>query len=479
MKDLSVIVLSENELLLSQQNPNLLFTNAKNLVKTVKSANSKYIVFTKDTDGITEDYLSVLMEKCKDNFDCCFINYVVNYDYKNEIKVISNEGELKKYKPYRGEYIWNFIFSKEKFLKIIEYIDSENFNEMVDSIFEKISAIGKVLYYHNPQSERVLNNFCFSDVKRSEYYKNIIYFKNGCNGVFNGYISWVKNIGRCFSNKYDITILYDNIPETTLKLFSQYFNCVKRDLTTNYVTNRLLTVYSEFFYPKNIFTLDENYTFIHGNMSDYENVIKYYDDIYTKYIAVSEVAAKKAIGYFPTNNIDFILNPFKIDSNLLKPHLKLVSAHRFDKVKGCHRVEILAEVLNALDIPFTWNVFTDKYEGTNKNGIIYRNRVNNPLPYIKDSDYFVLLSDSEACPYSALEALSLNTKVICTPLDAFYELGVKNEENGFIIPFEYFEPENRDKLVDMVLKIYNEKEKEFDYEYNETKFGGYHDIFIE
>ena len=43
------IVLSENELLLSQQNPNLLFTNAKNLVKTVKSANSKYIVFTKDT----------------------------------------------------------------------------------------------------------------------------------------------------------------------------------------------------------------------------------------------------------------------------------------------------------------------------------------------------------------------------------------------------------------------------------------------
>ena len=31
----------------------------------------------------------------------------------------------------------------------------------------------------------------------------------------------------------------------------------------------------------------------------------------------------------------------------------------------------------------------------------------------------------------------------------------------------------------MVLKIYNEKEKEFDYEYNETKFGGYHNIFIE
>ena len=122
MKDLSIIVLSENELLLSQQNPNLLFANAQSLVKTVKSANSKYIAFTRDTDGITEDYLSVLTEKCKEDFDCCFINYVVNYDYKNEIKVIANEIELKKYKPYRGEYIWNFIFSKEKFLKIIELV---------------------------------------------------------------------------------------------------------------------------------------------------------------------------------------------------------------------------------------------------------------------------------------------------------------------------------------------------------------------
>ena len=136
-----------------------------------------------------------------------------------------------------------------------------------------------------------------------------IYFANGCNGVFNGYISWARNVGRCFSNDYDITFLYDNLPDVTYNNFSTFFNCVKRETSVNYTCDRFFVVYTEYYYPKNIFTLDENYLFIHGNMSDYPNSRRFYDDIYTKYIAVSKVAAERAVGYFPTDKIEHILNP--------------------------------------------------------------------------------------------------------------------------------------------------------------------------
>ena len=110
--------------------------------------------------------------------------------------------------------------------------------------------------------------------------------------------------------------------------------------------------------------------------------------------------------------------------------------------------------------------------------LIIRNRVPNPLPYINDADYFVLLSDSEAMPYSVLEALSLNTKVIVTPLEAFFELGVKDGENGIVIPFDYFDDGNEDKLKKVLLKAYKEKEKEINYKFDESLYKGYNDIFL-
>ena len=38
-------------------------------------------------------------------------------------------------------------------------------------------------------------------------------------------------------------------------------------------------------------------------------------------------------------------------------------------------------------------------------------------------------------------------------LEAFDELGIVDGEHGRIIPFEYFEPENKDKLVELIKKI--------------------------
>lgn len=475
MKNLTIIVLGKN-FNISHENIDVLYADNNNLLEKINSVNTKYISFIKDDDEISSNYLDLLLKKCTEEFDCCFINYRINYEYVNEPKININEKELIINKPYYGEYIWSFIFNKDKLIEILN-CNKDNFNKNVDNIFKNISVIGDVIYYHNPNGIKYINNFCYNDIKSMKYFKNIIYVANGCNGIFNGYVSWIKNIGFCFSNKYDITILYDEMCAQTYNAFSKMFKCVKLSNDTNYVCNRLLVTYSSYYYPKNIFHLEENYLFIHGNMSDYSNARKFTDDLYSKYIAVSKTAKEKAIGYFPTDNIEYILNPFKLNYNLVKPHLKLVSAQRNSAEKRPERFIIIARILNELKIPFTWNVFTDATPSVYENGLIYRYCVENPFPYIQDSDYFVLLSDTESLSYSMVEALCLHTKVIATPLEAYNEIGIKDGENGYIIPFEYFDEKNKDKLVELIKKIYLNKYKSFNYKFNEKLYDGYNKLF--
>ena len=137
----------------------------------------------------------------------------------------------------------------------------------------------------------------------------------------------------------------------------------------------------------------------------------------------------------------------------------------------------MAKELDYLEIPYTWNVFGDKDEGTNTSGLIYRNRLASVVDYELAADYFVILSDSEACPYSVIEALSCNTKVIATPIPSLKELGVIEGKTGFYIPPDYFEFGNEDKLCEKLKEIYDKKDLKFEYNYDESNYSKYNDLF--
>ena len=455
----------------------IIYSDGTDLLRDVKKAKSRYVCFINSSDYISDDYFDRIKEVLDEDFDTCYINGTINYEYLDIVKVLKNSKKLNEKKPYVSSYIWNYVFNKEKLLILLICYNETIFNQMVDKVIKKRISISNNIYYHNPKGKKHLKDSLLVDKRKTKHYKNVIYIGDYANGTFNGYISWLNNIGKCFKD-YDITLLYDNVKDANLDRFKKYFRCIKYEKGINYTCDRLIVTFSTYYYPENIFPLEENYLFIHANMSDYPNAMKYInagDDIYTRYIAVSETAAIKAKGYFPTRNIEYIYNPFLLEE--VKPHLNLVSAQRSSNVKKFDRINILAGVLDELDIPYTWNVFTDKNEGTNKNGLIYRDRVLDPLPYIADADYFVLLSDSEACPYCVLEALNLNTKVILTPLEVYDELGVEDGENGFLIQFDYFKEENRKDLKKLVLKMYEEKNREFNYWYGEERYKRYKDIF--
>ena len=450
----------------------VLSTNNNDIKDIINNAQGKYITFLSDKDFITENYLEIINEKVKEDFDYCFINYDYSIDKNN--KVLKNINELSTLKPYYKEYIFSYIFNTNKLKKLLD-IEPSKFNETVDNEFTNGTAIEDVIYYHDPNQDKRLD-FIYTDVKEKETYKNIIYVGSGCNGIFNGYITWIKQLGKCYKDKYDVIVLYDEINENTKKSFEKYFKCIKRETNTIYICNRLLVTYSNYYYPKNIVNLDKNYLFIHGNMSDYENAMKYHDDIYTNYVAVSKVAAKKAEGYYPTDNVEYVLNPYKLDKEVPK-RMKLTSTLRYTKVKCPERIEKMAKLMDELKIPYTWEVFADKNENTNRGGLIYRQRTPNPLPYVADSDYFVLLSDSESFSYAVLEALSVNTKVVVTPLPVYDEIGVVNDENAIVIPFDYFDEGNEDKLKEVILSMYEVMDTPINYKVSEDLQNGYKEIF--
>lgn len=97
----------------------------------------------------------------------------------------------------------------------------------------------------------------------------------------------------------------------------------------------------------------------------------------------------------------------------------------------------------------------------------------NPFPYIKSSDYFVLSSDHEGYPLSLLESLILKTPVISTDVSGAKEI-LKDNKYGFICDI------NLDSLVDSMRKVLQGKDEQiFNIEKNLKKYKGANEGIIE
>lgn len=439
------------------------------------NAKGKYLVFIDSEDEISNNYFECILSKINEGeFDSCFINYRINYDYERELKIRNTASELDIILPIKHSYIWSYVFKKETFLKMYIFADKDEYNDLIVQLFNVRTSITDVIYFHNKDGEYI-NIFNMVNRKEPVRYKNIIYIGNFCNCLFNGYVTWLLEIGKAFKN-YDIAIFYININEITKKRFEEYFECVRFDPSVDYICDTLTVTYSTYFYPVNIHSLKQCSMFIHGIMSDYEHSARFTDDIYDRYVAVSKIASEKAVGYFPTDNIEYIYNPFTYEKKKLKSHLTLISAFRNAPEKGIERVKKAATILDQENIPYTWSVFTDKPEPC-QGGLIFRPSVTNVIDYLPGHDYLVQFSRSEALPYSMLEALNSNIKVMTTDLPAIHELDIKDGVNGIIIPIEYFDDGKEDLLREKLLEAYEIKKLKFKYNYDYDRFKDYENIF--
>ena len=85
-----------------------------------------------------------------------------------------------------------------------------------------------------------------------------------------------------------------------------------------------------------------------------------------------------------------------------------------------------------------------KYEA--KELILLGNK-DNPYPYIKSADLFVVTSSTEACPCVVAEAQILHTPIVATDFSSVFEF-IKNRETGII--------SNIDNISDSIVEYFTD-----------------------
>lgn len=191
------------------------------------------------------------------------------------------------------------------------------------------------------------------------------------------------------------------------------------------------------------------------------------NDKFDKYIAVSRLAGES---FKEITGIDYelIYNPIKLDIPKVEKYkdgkLHLISATRLTKEKGLNRMEKLARLLEQNNIEYEWLVYTNRKRKALGKNVIYSDPKLDIIEEIAKADALVQLSDCEAFCYSVIEALMVNTKVICTDLPVLKELGVEHGKNAIICDFNM---NNVD--LDMIL----DKDFKIDYKPPKSEWGKY------
>ena len=241
---------------------------------------------------------------------------------------------------------------------------------------------------------------------------------------------------------YDIVVAYKEADKKQLERLQSKIRCIK--LNKPIECKKCFMAYNV---DTELVKADEYIQVIHANyeiqklkpntspnVSKYVGVSKWVSDAYKRLLQKEGIY----------KDIEVCYNPITIDKP--KKVLRLITASRLSKEKGKDRMIQLAEKLIEKEIPFIWLVFTNDEIPTIP-GFIKMPSNLDIRNYITDADYLVQLSDTEGYCYSVMEAWILNTMTITTPVPSFYEQGLIESLNGYVIDYDM---NNLDKFVDLI-----------------------------
>mgnify|MGYP001851574518 FL=1 len=274
------------------------------------------------------------------------------------------------------------------------------------------------------------------------------------------YLNYINEIGGVETFVYemvkkykdlDIAVVYKQGNNKQLERLKKYCRCYKH---TNEEIECDVAIIN---YDISIIDfINENakiYQVVHG---DYENKAytmtpPTHERIY-KYITITNYLFDSFKKITKKENVIMSYNPLTLENN---KKLVLFSATRLSPIKGKLRMIRLANELDKQGIDYIWYIFTnDDKEISNENVVYMKPRLDISY-WLKQADYLVQLSDTEACSYSINEALYRNIPVIVTPLPYLKEIGVENGKNAYILEFDC------SNIEDVVKNIQNIPKFEF------------------
>ena len=262
-------------------------------------------------------------------------------------------------------------------------------------------------------------------------YTNVFYFKR------------ISHIGGCESWFYYLSKLYKNITIYYREGHPEQIKRLAKNVEVRQYHEGDIIECDRFFACYNPDIVDsvnakEYIGIIH---CDYKNV--WFSPIihpkFTKYIAVSKLVGES---FKELTGLDYelIYNPVAIDIPKVEKYndgkLHLISATRLTREKGLERMKKLAQLLDKDNIPYEWEIYTNRPKQIIGKNVIYKEPKFNILEEIAKADYLVQLSDCEAFCYSIVESLMVGTPIIATDLPVLKELGIRHQKEGYILNFD-------------------------------------------
>lgn len=455
------------------------------------NAKGEYIAFIDADDMITDDYLPRIMEKIKEGFDYLYLSWET-LPSGWQCKVIIDSEEAKF--PGFNLCVWNRVYSRG-LIEGMRFSPKKLWSEDADFIY-RLNERGKKLWIEKPvylyrsdtpdswtkkmmsgrlDYTRIVYNLktidadtmaeikkeyddkeivccCNGHPKELERYAMILPYNTAIRGtelrgdnlpgfvkierpkktqiliwtaqtaLIGGIETFIYNFCVNLYKYYDIVVMYDDMSPERIAALLPFVEVIKRTdkritcdtLIVNRITDRD---------PPNV-DYGQKIQMAHICHMGRYNVPNDNDlTIYASEHCKASYGADKGL----------VVHNMTAE----KPRsLLLVSAMRTTYEKGMSRMVKLSTAMTAAGIAHKWLYFTDNTINNATPSMIHMTPTLDIQTFIDKADYIVQLSDEEAFGYTIIEALEAGTAVITTPLGVLDEMGFKDGEHGYIVPFD-------------------------------------------
>ena len=399
--------------------------------KGLKLAKGEYIVFVDSDDLVAENYISQIFEAIESQPDTVYISW---RHLSGAIgKIIRSADD--EFNPY-NRCVWNRVFHREyiagiTFDESMQVAEDDDFLKRLPEPESKTYISEPIYIYRSGRKGSLTDRARNGEFRKPDILTQVVIYC-GNTQVIGGIETFIFNFCKTMCEYYDLMVVYtDHMDPKQIMRLSEYVP-VRRDngklISCNVVINIRLTdeVPPTIQYKKRIQMCHTCQLAPSGKW--HWEIKRNFDEL----IFVSKAAADS----FADQNLDHTIIPNFTDAEQPKKALLLVSACRLTWEKGEERMYQLAEMFRNANIPFVWLVFSGQSLKKNIPGVVQCPTTLDVTSYFKKADYVVQLSDIESFCYTLREALELGVPVLTTPLSVLPEIGFKNGENGYVLPFD-------------------------------------------
>lgn len=254
------------------------------------------------------------------------------------------------------------------------------------------------------------------------------------------------------SKHHNVTLMYDNVASPLLlQEMQSYCSVQKMDFKQRYSCDIFISASA---WGKSAFDVIDAKCYVQTVHADYRIIISGWAFKYLKHaktthhVCVGEIvkeAFEEATPYKCDAVIHNLLDNTQIYEKKIKnKDLTLITCSRLSGEKGFDRMLQMAKQMDALSIPYTWNIFGDDSHVFGKGllkkfecckNVFFKGITTEPFKEINKADYLVQLSDTEGFAYSVYEAMQVKTPCIITPFASGKEQ-ITHGVNGYIVPFD-------------------------------------------